>query len=363
MKKFFSLILFACFLMNSCKTKEETLTADEARKFALSLEKDAAEKRIDFIEKNIFVDALLERMFKVGNMNIKKSSRSGLQKGVEQALKKHNSEKNIYNTLGTTGSLSLVKQYEKDGRHRVIFRAYGTGGLNYFDMELTKMKGKTGIADILVYTTGDNLSTSMAELAEKLLGAEGNETKDFKDGIADIQMHVRYNDYKKAKAAYDKLPAETKNTKVMEALYLLIIPQLEGDEYHAEMSKLESKYASDPNSQLMLIDVYLVKKDYEKALRSIDMIDKNINTDPFLNFYRGLVYNMKEDREKAIEHFEKAAIAMPGFGDNLAELFVQYASAGNKEQAIKYFKAYKGLKNKDPEIVSYYEEQFPFLAE
>lgn len=363
MRKFFSLLLLSIVFLNSCSTREGNPTAEEATRFALSLEKAVAEKQMNVFEKNIFVAALVERIYKSKETKKIKSSKSALEKAVASGLKKHNYEKSLFQTLGSNGHFSIVKHYDKEEKRRVIFRAYGAGGLNYYDMELTKIKGQVGIADILLYTTGNNLSASMAELAEKILDTKEGKVKNLESAMLRIQTHVRSGDYEKAKVVYDDLPEEIKNTKLMEAVFLGIVPNLSGNEYDTALAKLEKKYYNDPNSQLMLIDLYLVKMDYDKALRSIDMIDKNINSDPFLNFYRGLVFNMKKDTEKALEHFEKTAIALPTFADNIAELFVQYAADGNVEMAKKYFNAYKALKNKDPEVINYYEEEYPFLAE
>ncbi len=363
MKYIFSLLLISCFLLNSCKTKEDKPTAEEAKQFATAFEKDAESKQMNLFEKNILIPAMMDRINSSAELKSKKFPRSALQKGVTSGLKKHNYETMLYQTLGTNGHFTTVKHYEKDGKRRVILRAYGSGGINYFDIELTKIKDKVGIADVLLYTTGSTLSATMGEMVAKLLDSKTSDYKGLENAMKGIQMHVRNENYEKAKELYDQLPDEIKNTQVMESVYLGIVPYLSGNEYDTELNKLEKKYADEPASQLMLMDLYLIKKDYDKALRSIDMIDTNINSDPFLHYYRGLIYNMKPDNEKALEHFEKAAIALPNFPDNLGELFIQHAVNDNREMATKYFKAYKALKNHDPEVVDYYKEEYPYLAD
>ncbi|RYY50264.1 MAG: hypothetical protein EOO06_04325 [Chitinophagaceae bacterium] len=355
--------LICTLLLVGCKSKEEKPSEAEAQQFAASISKDASDRQINFLEKNIVLPALMDRMYELDEIKKLKASRSGMEKGVEQGLKKHNYEKTLFETLGNNGTFQLVKLYEKDGKRRSIFRAFGSGGLNYFDMELTKVDNKVGIADMLVYTTGENISRSMAEISEKIFSAGTTSQDQIGPALINIKRHLASEDFESAKAEYDRLPQSLKNTKLLESVYLSILPNLSGTENQAEMERIEKKYAADPNSQLMLIDIYIARKDYDKTLAAVDVMDKNINKDPFLDYYRGLIHNLNGKSEEAIAHFEKVAAAMPDFADNYAELFAHHAKENNKEKAKQYFAAYKKLKQRDPEVVSYYETEYPYLAE
>lgn len=364
MIRHFTFIALACLVLAAgCKSKEEKPTTEEAKQFALNLEKDAATRQINFLEKNILIPALMDRIFKLEEIKKLRTSKRGVQEGITQALKKHNYETTVFQSLGNTGTFRIVKQYEKDGKAHVIYRAFGEGGLNYFDMELAKIDKKTGIADIYLYTTGENISKSMGSMAEKIFNTDESTQKELGPSMITMKNHIAKGEYKEAKIIYDGLPEDMRNTKLLEALHISILPYLEGEDNKAEMERLEAKYSGDPSLQLMLIDVYLSKKDYAKALNAVDILDRSINKDPFLDYYRGLIYNIYEDKEKAFAHFEKAATNLPDFPDTYAELIALAADAGDKEKAKTYFKKYEAFKDKNPEVISYYQLTYPYLAE
>jgi hypothetical protein len=70
------------------------------------------------------------------------------------------------------GSFKMIKQYEKGGSQHAVFRIRGGNGFSYIDMELTKLKEKVGIADMFLFSSGENLSASLAELVQKLMTHE-----------------------------------------------------------------------------------------------------------------------------------------------------------------------------------------------
>ena len=44
--------------------------------------------------------------------------------------------------------------------------------------------------------------------------------------------------------------------------------------------------------QLILMDAYFMRKEYDKVMGAINAVDKMINKDPFLDYYRYLCYNV-----------------------------------------------------------------------
>lgn len=364
MIRYFTFIALASMVLaTGCKSKEEKPTTEETKQFALNLEKAAASRQINFLEKNIIIPSLMERIFRLEEVKKLRTSKSGVQEGMTQALKKHNYERTVFQSLGNTGTFSIVKQYEKDGKAHVIYRAFGEGGLNYFDMELAKVNKRVGITDIYLYTTGENISKSMGAMAETIFNTDEKTQKQLGPTMIAMKDHIAKEEYQEAKTIYDGLPEELKQTKLMEALHISILPYLEGEAHTAEMERLEAKYAGDPSLQLMLIDVYLSKKDYSKALNAVDILDRSINKDPFLDYYRGLIYNTSNDKEKALAHFEKAAASLPDFADTYAELVALAADAGDKEKAKTYFKKYETFKDKNEVVITYYRAAYPYLAE
>jgi len=339
MKHLLAGLFLACCIFTGCKTKEaEKVSRQEALAFARDIEKQVDDFKIDFIEKNLHFSTLMERIY----LNEKSKKLKGIEAGMKKNLSTNNYEKGIYDLMGGAGSFQMTKQYEDNGVQHLIFRIQGVGGFNYVDMELIKQDKKTWIADLFLFNTGENLSKSMGDLAEKLLAHEGSTIEtELIANMDRIKKYMRDGEYENAKTVYLRLPYNLRNNKLYETAYLEILSKISQEEYLAELERITKKYEAQQGYDLMLLDVYLVKKDYTKALSYIDVIDSAVKHDPFLDYYRGLVSNMNNDREKAVGYFQKVAVSMPDFADNYAELFAHYSAINDRENAKKYYSIYK----------------------
>jgi tetratricopeptide (TPR) repeat protein len=302
-------------LFTGCTPSEQRVTNEEAAEFSASLEKDVRDMKIDFIEKNIVTTAFLKRFYSTGK--VKQSA--GIEKELRQMLGTNQYEKNVYDLMGGKGSFTKVKQYEKEGKQHIIYRLRGGGGFTYMDMELTSLKKQVGIADMFLYNTGENLSASVADVLEKLLShQESSIQKILQDRLINLSRHLKNADYKLAKNEFDLLPYNLRNSKLYEMRYLDILSKLDQKEYLDYQKQIENKYAGDPGFQLMMIDVYINQQEWDKAISSIDQVDSAINKDPFLDYYRGLILNMKGDSQSAIEHYEKTNKGKPKISGGLS---------------------------------------------
>lgn len=358
LNRFAAILISSLLLFTACKPEEEKVTAEEAKKLALQIREDIDARKTDFIGKHIILPALIDRV----SLQTEVKHASALERGMKDALKKHELEKNIYKSINENGSFQLVKQYEKEGKQRLIFRAFGGEGLNYVDMELTKLKNKVGIADIFIYLSGENMSKSMAEMLEKFMqNYDETIAKNTARNFESVKQLIGSGDFEEAKKVFARLPYSIRNTRMGELTYLRIASNLSEDEYLPALEKIEKKYGDDPNFQLMLIDIHILRKDYDKALLSVNKLDKMIDTDPFLNYFRGIIYYHKADEEQAILHYEKAVQSLPDFAEPRAELVVHYADLGNTEKAKEYFYQYKKLKNAKESMIQSLEDAYPFL--
>jgi tetratricopeptide (TPR) repeat protein len=360
MKRFVFLLLAFALTLVQCKQAEQKVTKEEALKFAADMEQAAMKRKSNLIAANIILPALTSRMSKEKEIK----DLDEIEKGMAQGLKNSELNRNVYDILGKNGSFEKVKLYEKDGMQRIIFRAYGDDGLNYLDMELTKLNDKVGIADMMVYSSGENISKSLADLMKKMMD-EPNDNK-VEDATATFQTIKRLmakGNYKEAKKEFDQLPYYVKNTRIGDVLNIQISSNLGDEIYMKEIEKFEAKYAGDPNVQLTMIDLYFLRKDYDKALTAINVIDSVINKDSFLDYYRGLVWNVKGNSNKAIEYYKKVTESNPNFPGAYAELMAHYLEKNDKQQAKMYFTKYKNLRDAKDDVINTYETVYPFLKE
>lgn len=352
--------LFTCvLLLNQCKPSEQKVTRQDAAAFIAGIEQAAIKHRPDFITSNFIIQALGDRMARVKEIKYQ----DAIEKGMAKGLQKSEFDRNIYQIVGKHGSFEKVKQYEKDGVQRVIFRAFGDEGINYLDMELTKLNDKVGIADMLIYTSGENFSKSLAETVSKLMDAPDASGNSSTLLLQSVKRLMQNGKYEAAKKEFDRLPSDIKNTRLAEVLNIQIASNLDEEIYIKAISRFQEKFSNEPNIQLTLLDLYILRKEYDNALSAINQVDSLINKDPFLNYYRGLINFVKGDKEKAMGYYQQVTQSHPGFPGAYAELVGLYAEKGDVKNVKRCFSIYKSLRNADEEVISNYEMLYPYVKE
>ncbi|NML19299.1 hypothetical protein HHL16_00370 [Pseudoflavitalea sp. G-6-1-2] len=342
-----SLRKFICFLfvlaLAACGEQEKSVTKDEALQMARSLEGSLKRRSAAKFNEAFDADALADRVSKAGKVKIV------LARGVAEGVKKGQMGTELINSMGKGGSYELVKQYEKDNKQHLIFRLFGEDGkVNYHDLELVKKKDQIKIADMFVYLSGENLSTTLAQ-ALALMGDHydgmSKEEKEQIGNIKSIRKLLNAGKYEAADDLYEKLPEVLKSQKMFRVIRVEIASGLSNESYAIAMEELEKAYPNAPNMFLMKIDAYILKKDYKGALKSINQLDSLINKDAFLDYYRGLVCKMDEDVEGQRLYFERLVAGKPEFAAGVLELIFFYMDNNEKSKAAELTKKYKELGN------------------
>ena len=92
----------------------------------------------------------------------------------------------------------------------------------------------------------------------------------------------------------------------------IILPSLS---LSSTIKDYEESYPKDPSLQLVSIDGYIINKQFDKALKSIDVLDSSIHGDSFLNYLRGNVLFHNEKYEESLKMFAKVNEDFPDFFD------------------------------------------------
>ncbi len=360
MKRILFIIPFITVLLTQCKPEEQKVSKEEVSNFVSEIETGVIKRRPDIIASNIIIQALTDRMLKEKNIK----NMSGISEGIKKGLTNSEFDKSIYNIIGKKGSFEKVKVYEKDGKQRVIFRIHGDNGLNYLDMELTKLENKVGIADMFIYMSGENISKTMAEFISRLTDNISEEkAQEAMEAFDGVKRLMAKGNYTQAKKELDRLPMTIRNTRIADVLDMQITAYLEEDKYLKAIEHFELKYANEPSVQLSMIDLYAVQKDYDKALHSINVLDSLIDKDSFLDYYRGLISYAKGDTDKAINYYKAVIETHPKFTNPYEQLITQYIIEGDMQNAKLYFSKYKILPQSDDATITSLEQLYPSLKE
>lgn len=358
LKQFFCLALVGC-LLASC-SQPAIVTPKEAQGMALLIDSFINNKKPSSFGNLFSETAFGERIKNASGKNLP----PGFSSAVNKQIRKNNLGGEIINSIRQDGSYELVKQYEKARVQHLIFRLFSAeGGLNYHDFELIKQKDKIYIADVFAYTTGENLSKSMADIGlsfedmpETFLPKEERPVKNMQE----IKILMLKGDYEQAKRRFEKLPAPLKKQKLFQILKLQIYSQLEEDAYAEVLNEFEKLYTDEPNMYLSLLDAYYTRKEYDKVLVAINKIDTLINTDPFLDYFRGLTYNLKDSSAGARKCFERLYTYKPDFQPGTLELIVNYLADNNFEKARPLITAYRNNPHFDQDMLQANLDMYSF---
>lgn len=330
-------LLYTCFLLiffaAACTEPEQPATKEEAAALAKTIESSMGKRSAAKFNEALDAEALKQRIMEAG----KKKINSRIVDGAIKELKTGQLGTQITQSLGKAGTYQLVKQYEKDQKQHLIFRLYADSKLNYHDLEVIKKQNQVKFGDIFIYITGETLSATLAEsamLMSENISSLSSVDKNQLDNIKRIRQLINRQDYEKARTIYKGLPAILRQTKIFKMMHVQIASGLGNDEYLKALTDYQQAYPDAPNMYLLMIDAYILKEQHEKALESVNQLDALINKDPFLDYYRGLIYKMMGNKEKQLERFELLDKNMPSFSEGTLELLVTYLDNKATDKAV-----------------------------
>jgi tetratricopeptide (TPR) repeat protein len=266
-------------------------------------------------------------------------------------------------TSSIGGSYRLIKEYDSNGVKHLLFRAFGTKGLNYHDYSLIKVKDSIKASDIYLYTTGEFFSYTIADLvtamdASKNLQTESDELK----AISRMREDVKQHKYLEAKTIYEGLSSVMRDEKAIQITYIGVTQQISDSLYEAALDHFQTIFPNAPNTYLLMLDLCYFKKEFQKGIETVDKLDAMVG-DPILNLYRGNFVKLSGKSEEAIGYYQKAYQFEPGFKMNTRALIVTYAEVGRTDDAKKVIAEFKQLKGIQPEDLADIYTAYPSLKD
>jgi tetratricopeptide (TPR) repeat protein len=352
---FFLLIIFS----SGCLTPERNVTKQESLDFAKNLEASVTERNPNVFNNIFDARTLIQRIEKAGNGKLNDK----MLADIPAALKKRRMGDELIQSVGKNGMYQLVKSYEKNGKQHLVFRVYGDDGLNYQDIELMHAGKEIKAADMYIYLTGENFSKSLADIFLQLGnyydGAPGDTS--FVKTITSIRKHIVNEEFEKALSLFEKLPDTLRKQKLFQLMHVHVTAKLDNDVYKKALDEYESLFPNEPGMYILFLEIHFSHEEYKEALNDVNKMDSLINKDPFLDYYRGLIYKQMKDISKERSCFENLYKNLPSFGSGIVELIDIYATAGEIEKAKALAKVYRNNKKLNQEKLSIMYLMYPEL--
>ncbi|MCE9573151.1 MAG: hypothetical protein K8W52_08335 [Deltaproteobacteria bacterium] len=266
------------------------------------------------------VDALLDFESLVRRAIQRVEAPDDLRRGIaEGARAKGGAGQMLCAGVTADSTYDLLRIKDVHGQPRPLLRIISNSAVNYHELELGKSRTdhRVRIVDIQIYTSGDRLSDTLAQLFQQ--GVAVVEDGDG-DGM-DTKMHeasqaAARGDHATVRRLMRELPAKLRNTKAMRMMDLMSAGSLDPVDYDAAMEQYRRDFPGDPSVEMMSIDYYYLKKDIAKTVAALDHLDQQVGGDPYLAVMRASAYLIDQEPEHLAAAEQWARKATEGMPDN-----------------------------------------------
>ncbi|WP_046758769.1 tetratricopeptide repeat protein [Kordia jejudonensis] len=250
---------------------------------------------------------------------------------------------NIVKSIKNDASYDVVNYYydELQRKYHLLFRAYSDeDGLNYHDYQLNYTNEVFKIEDIYIYTTGEYLSDTVKQLyminLPRTYVDDINLEENRSNSILffhDYQKLIAQEKYKEAYALLSNLEGDIKDQKVIYIMKIQVASAINEIYYMEAIDELLKKFPEDPSTQLMAVDYYVMLKDYNTTMASLDAL-KMATSDTFVEYIRGNLAWEFNDYEAAEKAYKAIMIEYPEFEAARMNLLYMYDEAQMMEACI-----------------------------
>lgn len=265
------------------------------------------------------------------------------QSFIKEAKNNFSLGETIREELGENGTYTFltIKKNRKDTI--LVFQVLNYSGLNYHELYLSHISGKYKIKNIYNYTRYELLSELMSRVYFQTLyerfPKRGGTENIYEQVMVEKYQHkisnlISKKKYQSALKKYHQLPSEIKNKK---AVMLLAIKasSFTGEKNTKEvLDTYLNIFHSDCRIYLLPVDGLYMTGNYDKAIYYIDLIDKEVGGDPFLNYYRGKIENKAGNIQKAVWFYNQLNASMPDEQTGYFSLLELYIENNNYLAAI-----------------------------
>jgi hypothetical protein len=291
--------LSACKRSGGVKAPEElaALTEAEAQTLAERLSHALRTCNQQVLLELIDVDAMLRAA-------VHGSAAGGeMQQGILAGMKESAADlpSQFCATSETANDMNFLRVHKRDGKQTLLYRALVHELLNYVEFYSGKSPdGRAKINNIYVYMNGQTIVDTLSQML-----AVAMDDNSIVTALVDIGDKVT-TDPATALKELSALPKKTQRSKPIQLLKIQAASGVDDATYDSTIAEFEALYPADPSLDLVSIDGFIVRKNYEAALKVVDRLDASIGGDPHLDTIRvSLLIEEGRDLERAIELAEK----------------------------------------------------------
>jgi tetratricopeptide (TPR) repeat protein len=277
---------------------------DEARAFAESLEKSLTSGDVTAVHNAVDVAAFNQRA--TAKLDMPPQARAGIvalaRSGADFGLTGILDEILKGSTNGET--IRLLRVHQVDGEPHALYRLVPRDtSVGYVEFVLLKhADGHVHVDDAQVFEFGGLLSKSVGEgimIGYRSTLATATPAHAGQDGVSPVktlrqmQQSAREGKFQEALDLYQGLPVELQHERSILRMRADAARRLGGQAFDDALDALRKAFPDDAGVDLLMIDLHLQHHRYDKALASLDAIDRMVGGGPYLDSLRARAHNGK----------------------------------------------------------------------
>lgn len=275
-----------------------------------------------------------------------------------------------------TGHYDFVNHYTAvEGDLHLIFRLLElNGAINYHDFQLEwfEVDSVYRVTDIYFYANGEKISETLHMIYKNLLrGALEVKTGNSLLNKAE-QENVKFRKikslllaqkYEEANKLFNSLSEKLRKQRIYQYWRIKISVHLTNQEYIDAIEDYNNSYPDDPSFFFLAYEKAFLEEDWESAQKYLNKLDISVGLDPFLDYYRGLIFYSKKDYKQAQEKFEiaKSKYKFELLYDYLLDVYI---STNQNTEAIKVLNDYLSDFNYvKKDLIKWFKENYPDFSQ
>jgi tetratricopeptide (TPR) repeat protein len=297
--RFFSFAALSLALAFNVPTRAATPipppTDDECAAFGRQIASWLSTHDLAAFEESLDLQALLDRVTNGFDLSGKEASdfQSGLISGMKNG---------VFRDLGGVRQAHFLRVVQRPEGKRAIVRIHLKFGVNYSEFICTRQAdGKLKWVDEFNYSSGDMLSISLrndalpmiADLKKGALDRLTNSESDYAKHVPEIARATslfRAGKPAEAESLLKALPVEVQTNHAVLVVRLQVAQAVSESDYLEVIQDWEKAYPNDSALALISIDGDIMRKNFTGAIAHVDLLDRMVGGDPYLDCIRGNIY-------------------------------------------------------------------------
>jgi tetratricopeptide (TPR) repeat protein len=254
------------------------------------------------------------------------AQREAFISGTKRGYATNSLSKIIVGETSKGGSFHFLRFSKRDGFETAIFRFIRADtALSYFEFAMPPSNATNfGVApDVYAYISSEWMSQTSANVSLQLRAAEDPSVlnKLFRSaGLSSSDANTfktiidkgKIQDWRGVITAYHALPAAMQQSKICLMFRFNAATRLQDNvEITSVVEDLRKYCGNDAGIEFLSLDYYLIRKEFGKAMNSVDSLERFVGVDPYIDVLRGNISLQAGDTDQALVAGKRAAEREP----------------------------------------------------